>query len=200
MSTGHANRSKTVASVGANSPLWGQGLVIVLSIVHATAVPAQTPANVPPPSLDHGAACAFFQLKKEYQRAIDHCDQALLNDPNNDNVLSNRGSAYFSLGKLDEALRDFNAAMLLKPQNARNFFNRALVHGAKKDHQRAIADYDEAIRLMPDLAIAYNNRGSEFEASGERDKAISDYREALRLSPSLSPVIMPNLRRLGAEP
>ena len=90
--------------------------------------------------------------------------------------------------------------MLLKPQNARNFFNRALVYGAKKDHQRAIADYDEAIRLMPDLAIAYNNRGSEFEASGERDKAISDYREALRLSPSLSPVIMPNLRRLGAEP
>src|SRR5262249_61060859 len=94
----------------------------------------------------------------------------------NDQLLSNRGSALYALGRFDDALRDFNAAMLLPPQNARNFFNRALVHAAKRDHERAIDDYDQAIKLMPNLAIAYNNRGAEFEATGERGTAISDYR------------------------
>src|SRR5262245_22177359 len=174
-------------------------LVLWLVSLHVPGLAAEATIQASRKSIDHAAACGFLQLRKEFQRAIEHCDEALRHDPANDQVLSNRGSAHYALGHFDHALRDFDAAMLLLPQNARNFFNRALVHAARKDHRRAIEDYDQAIKLMPNLAIAYNNRALEFEATGERDKAISDYREALRLSPTLGPVVLQSLRRLGAE-
>jgi Flp pilus assembly protein TadD len=93
-------------------------------------------ARPPHDSIDHATACGLFQLKREFRRAIEHCDAALRDDPTDDQSLSNRGSAHLSLGNFEEALRDFNEAMRFKPQNARNFFNRALVHAARKDHQR----------------------------------------------------------------
>jgi len=168
--------------------------VLWLVSLYLPGLAAETAMQVPRQSIDHVGACGFLQLQKEFQRAIEHCNEALRQDPTNDQLLSNRGSALYALGRFDDALRDFNAAMLLPPQNARNFFNRALVHAAKRDHERAIDDYDQAIKLMPNLAIAYNNRGAEFEATGEREKAISDYRQALRLSPALGAIALQNLR------
>lgn len=53
---------------------------------------------------------------------------------------------------------------------------------------------------MPSLAIAYNNRAVQLESMGEVEQAITHYRQALRLAPSLTPVIRPNLQRLGVEP
>lgn len=173
---------------------------LVLYLLLPRGLWAETPVRAPHRDIDHVAACGIFQLKKDYRRALDHCNAALQGDPDDDQSLSNRGSAHFALGNHEEALRDFNAAMRLKPADARNYFNRALVHAARKDHVHAIADYDEAIRLMPDLAIAYNNRAREYEATGEREKAITDYRAALRLAPSLGAIIRHNLRGLGAEP
>lgn len=173
---------------------------LLLLVLCPVGVSAETPVGGPHQLIDHPTACGLLQLTKEFRRAIDHCNAALRDDPSDDQTLSNRGSAHFAIGNLEEALGDFNAAMQLKPQDARNFFNRALVHTARKDHQRAIADYNEAIRLMPNLAIAYNNRAREFEVTGELDKAIADYRKALLLAPSLESVVRHNLQRLGAEP
>lgn len=166
----------------------------------STPVSAETPARAPYEGIDHAAACGFFQLSKEFRRAIGHCDQALRAHPSDHDTILNRGSAHFALGNLDDALKDFDAAIQLKPGDPRNFFNRALVHAVRREHQQAIADYDEAIRLMPGLAIAYNNRAHEFEAVGDREKAVADYREAMRLAPALASVIRRNLERLGAVP
>jgi tetratricopeptide (TPR) repeat protein len=155
---------------------------------------AKTPVRAPHRDIDHAAACGILQLKKDYRRALEHCNAALHVRPDDDESLSNRGSVHFALGNYEEA------AARRKPGAARTYFNRALVHAARKDHVWAIADYDEAIRLMPDLAIAYNNRAHQFEATGEMERAIADYRTALRLAPPLAAVIQHNLRRLGVEP
>ena len=99
-------------------------------------------------SIDHAAACGLFQLGKEFRRALQHCNQALQDNPGDHSSLLNRGSAHLTLGNLDEALSEFDRAIEMKPEDPRNYFNRALVHGAKKDHRRAIADYSEAIRII----------------------------------------------------
>jgi tetratricopeptide (TPR) repeat protein len=143
--------------------------------------------------------CAMLQAKREFAPAIEHCNQAIASDPNNVELLSNRGSAYLSLGDFGRALDDFDSVISKQPAYAIGYFNRALVHSAQRRHEQAIEDYGKAVELMPDLAIAYNNRGHEFERVGERDKAIADYRKALAVAPSLK-ILERNLRRLGAEP
>ena len=175
-------------------------IALLLWVSSSGAIAAQTPGPSLDQSIDHAAACGLLQLGKEFLRALEHCDQALQDNPGDHSTLLNRGSAHLALGNLDEALSDFERAIEIKPEDPRNYYNRALVHGAKKDHRRAIADYSEAIRIMPSLAIAYNNRGYELEAIGELEQAVADYRQALRLAPSLAAVIRPNLQRLGAEP
>lgn len=144
--------------------------------------------------------CGILQTTRQFRQAISHCGLALSVNPNNVEVLSNRGSAHLSLGDFDLALADFSKAIEKRPEDASNYFNRALAHAAKQQHHDAIADYSKAIELMPGLAIAYNNRASQFELLGDRDKAIADYRKALTVAPSLKPVIEQNLRRLGVEP
>lgn len=155
----------------------------------------------PRPSIEADAAtwCALHQSKREYQRAISACTEALRDHAGDAELHSNRGAAYLMLDELDQAIIDFNAALRIEPSNPIHYFNRGTAYTKKKDNSNAIADYSEAIRLAPRLAPAYNNRGHEFEIAGERDKAIADYRTALRLAPALKDIVERNLRRLGAE-
>ena len=171
----------------------------VLYLALTEAVVAEVPTRSPHPASDHVTLCGLLQLKREFQRAIEHCQAVLKVNATDAQALSNRGSAHLSLGNLDMAMHDFDAAIAVAPKDASYIFNRALVHSAKGQHDRAITDYDTVIRLMPGLAIAYNNRGREFELLGERDRAIADYRKALSVDPSLT-IIARNLRRLGIEP
>ena len=168
--------------------------VLWLVSLYLPGLAAETAMQVPRQSIDHVGACGFLQLQKEFQRAIEHCNEALRQDPTNDQLLSNRGSALYALGRFDDALRDFNAAMLLPPQNARNFFQPSVSARRQERSRTRHRRLRSGIKLMPNLAIAYNNRGAEFEATGEREKAISDYRQALRLSPALGAIALQNLR------
>jgi len=123
-------------------------IVLLLLVSSSGAVAAQTSGPSLDQSIDHAAACGLFQLGKEFRRALQHCNQALQDNPGDHSSLLNRGSAHLTLGNLDEALSEFDRAIEMKPEDPRNYFNRALVHGAKKDHRRAIADYSEAIRII----------------------------------------------------
>src|SRR5262245_61048112 len=136
-------------------------IALSLCVLFSGKLLAQTSSFPTDHSIDHTTACGFFQLGREFQRALEHCDRALEDNPGDHSTLLNRGSAHLVLGNLEAALRDFDKAIEVKPEDARNYFNRALVYAANKDHRRAIADYTEAIRIMPSLAIAYNNRSFE---------------------------------------
>lgn len=158
--------------------------------------PGATHAVAPP---DDVVMCGFLQMHRQFQHAIDHCNAALLANPNNADTLSNRGSANLALGRPEQALADFGQAIDQRPDDASNYFNRGLVHAAAGQHERAIADYTKALELMPTLAIAHNNRGLAYEKLGEREKAIADFRAALARAPNLK-MVENNLRRLGAAP
>lgn len=97
---------------------------------------------------------------------------------------NNRGVAYSTQKKLEEALRDFTRSIELKPSDS-TYGNRAGVHFAMNRIDLAIADLSEALKLKPTAEI-YTDRGLGYAQTGKVDLAIADYTQAIQLNPKFS--------------
>lgn len=87
-------------------------------------------------------------------------------DPNNARYISQRGVAFFRIGKNEEALYDLDMAMKLEPSNPYRYSSRAFILSNLNRIDEAIMDYEKAILLDPEDAIAYNNLGLLQEKKG----------------------------------
>lgn len=124
--------------------------------------------------------------KKDFDRAVADCTQAVQLDPASAPARCARGVAFYLKGSWDPALSDFNAAIKLDPACATAFCNRAMIHYVHKDYARCIADSNQALRLQPNLAQAYFNRYLAHQATGMLDQARQDRDAAVRLEPRLA--------------
>jgi len=149
---------------------------IVLSVALAT-LSGQLLAD------DYADGVAAFN-NKDFAAAVNFFSKAIEQDQNNADAFVYRGGAYNSLGELDKAFADCDAAIRLDPKQVSALANRGSVWFAKNEFDKALADYDAAIRLDAQNATIYIGRGSTWYAKGEADKAIADYEMAIRLDPN----------------
>jgi hypothetical protein len=68
--------------------------------------------------------------------------------------------AYFRLGRLDDALADYDAALSGAPQLAPTLYMRGIVR-AKKGDPAGLDDIRQALRMAPNLAKQYARYGIE---------------------------------------
>jgi tetratricopeptide (TPR) repeat protein len=113
--------------------------------------------------------CVAWREKKEYDRAIADCDQALRLDPRYAWAMFDRARAYEDKGDVDHAIADFTAAIKLDPKGdqgclACSYNGRGICWKDKGDLDRAISDYNQAIRIDPKLGHAYANRARAWRA------------------------------------
>lgn len=67
----------------------------------------------------HNNMCvAFFKLKL-YEEALKHCDTAISISENNWIYFNNRAGVYLGLGRLDDAVADYQVAVELNPYSER---------------------------------------------------------------------------------
>jgi tetratricopeptide (TPR) repeat protein len=135
------------------------------------------------PSAYYNRANAYYDDKRDYDRAIADYAQVIRLDPKHAFAYSYRGSAYRHKGEYDRAIADFDQAIKLDPKLVYAYNNRGNVYFLKGEYERAIADYDQAIRLDPKHAAGYNNRGNAYFDKRDYDRAIADYDQAIRLDP-----------------
>lgn len=94
----------------------------------------------------------------DVDRAVDDCNTALRLmrksglDQMSATTISNRGLAYLRLGRLDDAIGDFDAALKQNPRIARSLFGRALAELRKGETAPGHADLISAERLDPKIA------------------------------------------------
>lgn len=62
---------------------------------------------------------------------------------------NNRGIAYQSIGKIDEALADFTAAIELDPTWGLSYLNRAAIYVERRQWKLAEADLSSAVNMQP---------------------------------------------------
>jgi lipoprotein NlpI len=128
--------------------------------------------------------CGWWWAKKDPDRALTDCNEAVRADPAYPAAYINRGNAYLNKSDFDHAFADFNEAIRLDPKNAWAYTERGNLYKSRGDSDHALADFGQAIRLDPSYAIAYFFRGELYKKNGDYDRAVTDLNESIRLDPN----------------
>lgn len=93
-----------------------------------------------------------------------------------------RGNNQRGLGKIEQAIPEYDRAIALDPSLAEANYNRGRAYDMLGDYEKAIADFDRAIALKQDWAEAYRARGRAYRESGNAERSLEDYDNALALN------------------
>jgi Tfp pilus assembly protein PilF len=122
-------------------------------------------------------------LKKgEVDKAIVLYTEALNENPNDCDILSDRGTAFLHKKDQLRSLADFNKAIDLDPNYAFRYAARAFAKQNFGDLDGAVADYKKAVELDPSDAVAENNLGLLLEQQGYKKEAEERFKRADKLS------------------
>ena len=122
--------------------------------------------------------------------AIADCTHAIELAPTVANRV-NRGNAYATLHRDNDALADFDMALQVEPRNLPALLGRANANYASKRLAVSLDDYTRLIDADPHNAMAYFKRGNIHLDLKEFGSAFSDYSESLDLDPN-QPVVLLN--------
>jgi tetratricopeptide (TPR) repeat protein len=117
-----------------------------------------------------------------YQEAINDCTQALRLQPDNAELLTNRGWSYAQLGYHLQALQDYDLALMIKPDLEIAYIRRGLSYRSCSNYQKAMHDFQQAIKINPYNADAYNNKGLTLIDLGEHENALNILNKAIEIN------------------
>jgi tetratricopeptide (TPR) repeat protein len=92
-------------------------------------------------------------------------------------------TTYERLGKLPEAVREYQTALEYDPEFAGAFNNLGIIYGQIGKPQLAAEQFNEAIGLDPNYDKAYFNLGVIYQQADSLDKAEQVYLRALQINP-----------------
>jgi tetratricopeptide (TPR) repeat protein len=90
-----------------------------------------------------------------------------------------RASAWWALGKTEEAIADFDQAIKMGYKEAHAYTSRGLFHAEMGNHEKAIADYNQSLELDPKSVVPIINRAAVYMNMRDYEKAIADYSKVL---------------------
>jgi len=111
-------------------------------------------------------------------------NDVIAKNPSSWMAYNNRGADFYSRGKYEEALADFQKALDLNPNNAAAYNNRGMLHAHRHDTANAMLDINSALSIEPDRSDFLVNRGKLYRDMGMFDPALADFDRALQLSPA----------------
>ncbi|HEV7733289.1 MAG TPA: tetratricopeptide repeat protein [Candidatus Binatia bacterium] len=107
----------------------------------------------------------------------------LAKNPSAEMAWVNLGMLQQQTGRLDEALRSYDAALAVAPDTADVYANRGTVLAAQGRVDEALTSFATSVRLDPTAAMTRNNLGNTLAAAGRRADAVQAYEAALALDP-----------------
>ena len=140
--------------------------------------------NAPDRAAALSSRCGWWWAKKDSDRALSDCNEAIRLNRSFAAAYLNRGNVYLSKSDFDHALADFNEALRLDPKNAWAYAERGNLYQNRGDFDRALLDLNESIKLDPGYALAYFSRGDLYRKRGELARAMGDMNDTLRLDPN----------------
>jgi tetratricopeptide (TPR) repeat protein len=100
----------------------------------------------------------------------------------------NRGAIKISLGRVDDAMNDYNTGITILPTLADAYVDRAGAFILQKKFDEAMTDVNHGIDLGPtNPYVGYYNRAVAEQLTGKLKEAYFDYRKTLELEPKFAP-------------
>ncbi len=130
-----------------------------------------------------GTAARTGQPNAAKSSASQTQDDALVGRTDELALTLNEGNRLLKLGKVDEAVAQYNRALQLNPDNEDVHFNLGIALARQGKLDEAIAQYREALKLMPDYAEVHNNLGNLLSRQGKLAEAAEEFRAALKIMP-----------------
>lgn len=128
--------------------------------------------------------CGWWWAKKDSDRALTDCNEAIRVSGSLAAAYLNRGNVYLSKSDFEHAFADFNEALRLDPKNAWAYAERGNLNKSRGDFDHALGDLNEAIKLDPGYALAYFSRGDLYKSKGDIAHAMTDMNDTIRLDPN----------------
>jgi tetratricopeptide (TPR) repeat protein len=118
--------------------------------------------------------------------ALPHFDEALRHEPNHIEARRYRALVRRELGRLAEAVQDFDMLEHLIPGDRTLYLNRGLAHEAAGNWLEAERDYSLGLRVVADHEGLLWKRACARLALGQADLAQEDFERAIELRPELA--------------
>jgi lipoprotein NlpI len=119
-----------------------------------------------------------------YQQALEDCNIALKNKPDDIAAYENRQNVYLNTGRDQEALADANKLIKLAPDNKTGYFTRGAIYMRSNQLDKALSDFNKTLSLDPNVDYAWSYRGILFMGYLHKyNEAIADFSKAIALNP-----------------
>ena len=153
---------------------------------------AATPASDAPspneseerPFLDSAAQGTVSYQAGEYGSALSKFEEAVRQNPQDAESLSNLGQMLVRMQRVAEAVPHFERAAALNPDRWTYRFNLARALGLLQRWDESIASYRQAQVLFPDDYVTTFNLALTMHKKGDDAGAIEEYKKAIALNPS----------------
>jgi tetratricopeptide (TPR) repeat protein len=132
----------------------------------------------------YNSRAKLFFNKNEDVKAIADYDKAISLHPQAEYYV-NRGAAKAKLGRMNEALEDFNKGLEMDKNWKVGYLNRSIIHNQNGRFDLALADIDSYLRLDPNNGDLWYEGGRCSRALNNLNKAIEYYNKAIRLKPNV---------------
>jgi tetratricopeptide (TPR) repeat protein len=124
-----------------------------------------------------------WQRARVYQSDVALWSDALAWNPNSWAVDDNLGSALLKVGRVDEAIIQYQKALEINPDSAEIHDDLGIVLFQKGRVDEAMVLFEKALEIDPDYAQAHNNLGFTLFQKGRVDEAVAHYQMALEIDP-----------------
>jgi tetratricopeptide (TPR) repeat protein len=149
-----------------------------------------------------GQAEEAWMMASQPDRAYDAATQALALNPDNADLLIERGTAAIAMGRFMDAIDDLNRALEIDPHREDALVLRGSAWRNEDKIEQAQADIDHAIDIDPDDPEALLERGILRQRKGDPAGAQADWERAITLDPDsvAADLAQQNLALLEAGP
>jgi protein O-mannosyl-transferase len=110
-------------------------------------------------------------------------EDVVTKSPNKARPHYNLAVGYYDGGRLDEALREFQAALRLNPKYIDAHNNLGVLYSKQGRLDEALNEFQTVVKLSPDFAMGRYNVGTVYGKQGRLDEALNEFQAALRLNP-----------------
>ena len=126
---------------------------------------------------------SIFNLKKKYEEALVILNNVLIDQPDFDDALNNKGIALVGLNRFEEALKQYDKVLNIKPYFLKAINNKANCLKLMGLYEEALKYYKKALSLEPNFIEAIYNRAICFYEINNFDDAEKLYNKAIKLKP-----------------
>jgi tetratricopeptide (TPR) repeat protein len=124
-----------------------------------------------------------IQRNQVYNSELTIWQDTVKKRPNNPRARNDLGLALAQLGRVQEAIGQYEQALRLKPDFAEAHYNFGVALVGQGRLQSAIGHYEQALQINPNDAEVHNSLGIALQQAGRVQEAIGHYERALQVRP-----------------